>query len=374
MATEGLFRYAQLLLLYFMIASLAGRSARSLDQSCAILSASMVLSVFIGLLEFFLPSLALEDDDPGLVQGTVGAILDRDSVEGVDIKRITGGLSDSNWFAYTLAAVLPVNLYLFRRWRHAGLRLLVGAAAALQVFGIVLSLTRTAIFALAVSVAVLVLRRRLPLAPILAAAVIGGSAILAWNPPGLERLFSVQYLQEGSTPLRQHLLLGGVNLIADRPLQGYGYSEFGPAFMKWLARIPVPESVATWEAETDRRVANGADQLEWIMPHNSILQIWVEYGLAGIVSASLFVWAVLRDLSLCARFGGARARLLADCLAAAVWGFLVSAMFGHLAMLKIIWILAGLAAALRRVVFEGERAAVPQGCGPAPAAAAGGPG
>ncbi len=42
-------------------------------------------------------------------------------------------------------------------------------------------------------------------------------------------------------------------------------------------------------------------------------------------------------------------QLLADCLVAASLGFLVCSMFGHLALAKVVWLLAGYAAALRRV-------------------------
>ncbi len=354
LSMEGLLRYAQLFLLYIMIVNLIGASGRLLDQSCVILTASMIVSVFIGLMEFYLPSLALDADDPGLVQGTVGAIIDSDSVEGVEIKRITGGLSDSNWFAYTLAAVLPLNLYLFHRYSNAAIRTLILLAVALQSLGIVLSLTRTAIFAVVVSIIFLVAKRRLALAPVLVAGLIGSMAVLVWNPPGLQRIFSVEYLKEGSTPLRQYLLQGGAEMVMQRPVSGYGYSQFGPNFVKWLSGVPVPPSVEDWERVFTQRVAEGSDRPEWIMPHNTILQIWVEYGLLGILSCTMFIISILRDLSLVSRRGTARFRLLADSLAAGVWGFVASALFGHLALLKIIWILAALAAALRRVALTDE--------------------
>ena len=354
LALDGLFRYAQLILLYFMIVNLAGQSGKNLDRAVLMFSLAMVASVFIGLAEFFLPAFALEADDPALVQGAIGAVLDRDSIDGVEIKRITGGLSDSNWFAYTLAAVLPLNLYLFRRAAGPVARFGIAAVAALQLLGIVLSLTRSALFAVAVSAAVLVWRRRIPVAPLLAAAAVFAVGFLAWSPAGLERLFSPQYLEEGSTPLRRTLFEGGVALIGRRPAFGYGYSEFGPEFMRWLSSVQVPESVAVWADWVKQRVAEGQDQLEWVMPHNTLLQIGVEYGLVGLAAAAMFVVAVFRDLSLASRSGEADESELADGLTAATWGFLTCAMFGHLAMLKVVWILAGLAGALRRVTLQGR--------------------
>lgn len=352
MALDGLFRYAQLFLLLFMIASLAGESGRTLDQACMAVTASMVLSAVIGLLEFFVPSLSLEYDDPSLVQGMVGAIIDRDSIEGVEIKRITGGLSDSNWFAYSLASTLPLNLYLFYRFQHVVARALILSAAALQSFGIVLSYTRTALVALGVVVVVLLCKRRLPLGPVLAACIVAAAGVVIWNPPGLQRIFSTEYLKEGSTPLRTYLVLGGIQLVRDRPVLGYGYSQFGPAFVDWLQHQAIPEEVDNWEREFDKRVAAGEDQLEWIMPHNTILQIWVEFGLVGFVPFLVFLYCILRDLHVSGRYGSPRFQLLSDCLLAGTLGWLVCALFGHLALLKMIWILGGLAAALRRVALN----------------------
>lgn len=351
-AREGLFRYAQLLLLFLMIAAIAGESARRLDAACAVLTAAMALSALIGLAEFFVPSLALDSDDPALVQGSIGAIVDRDSLDGVEIKRITGGLSDSNWFAYTLACVLPLNLYLFRRHASAPARLALLGAAGLQGVGVVLSYTRSALVAAVVVVGVLLLRRRLPLGPLLAAAVLGAAALAAWSPAGLQRVFSVEYAREGSTPLRTWLLLGGVSLVAERPVSGYGYNGFGPAFADWLAAQPdLDESVATWERELERRVAAGEERYEWVMPHNTAIQVWVEFGLLGLLAFSAFLLALLRDLRVARRFGDDGHALLSDCLLAGALGFLACAAFGHLALLKLVWILGGLAAALRRVAL-----------------------
>jgi O-antigen ligase len=351
---EGLFRYVQLFLLFFMVASIAGQSKTMLDAACLSLTACVALSAIIGLLEFFVPSLSIESDDPSLVQGAIGAIIDHDSVDGLDVKRITGGLSDSNWFSYTVVAVLPLNLYLWHRYSGWMMRSFVLAAATLQSIGIVLSWTRSALLALGVAVACLVWKRRLPLAPLIAGAVIAATALLIWNPPGLQRLFSAQYLQEGSTPMRSWLMRGGIALIHEHPLAGYGYNQFGPAFVKWLGPQPVEDSVAVWQHELDKRVAAGEEQYEWVMPHNTVLQIWTEYGLFAFAAFTLFVFFSLHDLRVVRRFGSPGESELSDCLLASMLALLICCMFGHLTLLKIIWIIPGFAAALRRVALNAD--------------------
>lgn len=353
-ALDGVFRYAQLFLLFLMLASIAGEAARWLDSACVILTASMVLSAAIGFLEFFLPSLALDFDDPDLIKGTVGAIIDSDSFDGLDLKRITGGLSDSNWFAFTLASVLPLNLYLFQRYRGLGLRALVLGATALQSAGIVLSFTRSALLSLAMAALVLLIRRRLPLAPFALAAALGAAVFVVWNPPGLERIFSTEYLRAGSTPFRESLLRGGIALGLERPLLGYGYVQFGPAYVDWLKGQQPHQAVQSWEREFERRSAQGLERAEHITPHNTAIQLWVEFGLVGLAAFAFFVGSIVRDLSVARRYGSRLQGVLADCLLAGTAAFVVSAMFGAVAMLKVVWILGGLAAALRRVALVGD--------------------
>ncbi len=227
MAREGLFRYLQLFLLFFMIVSVAGQSPRLARRRLPVadgLHAGVVDHRADGVL---LPSLAIESDDPSLVQGAIGAIVDRDSLDGVEIKRITGGLSDSNWFAYTLVAVLPLNLYLWQRYASLEARLFILAAAALQSVGIVLSFTRRPDrgggggaradrSAPARRRAGPALRRP------------GRRRHRGVESAGLQRLFSVEYLREGSTPLRSYLLRGAVALVQSAPCWGSATASSGP--------------------------------------------------------------------------------------------------------------------------------------------------
>lgn len=363
---EGLSRYIQLALLTFMIANIAGESERTLDISLIALTASMSLSAIIGLMEFLLPGLSIESDDPSLVQGNIGAIIDRDSLEGTVVKRITGGLSEANWFSYTLAAVVPINLYLFHRFRQQGARCLILMAATLQCVGIVLSFTRSALIAMAVTIAYLVMRGRLPLKPLLVAGMMGAGGFIVWNPAGLERVYSVAYAEQGSTPHRVYLFLGGVALVQERPIIGFGYNQYGPNFHRWLRTVPeVPEYVEQWERALEDRVASGDERFEWVMPHNTVLQIWVEFGLLGLITFGALYALMMHDLRQARRYGDPLRQLLADCLLASAVGFMVCALFGHLAMTKIVWMLAGFAAALRRVAIAPRVAATTQP-GPAP--------
>lgn len=356
---EGLSRYIQVALLMLLIANIAGESARALELSLLALTASMTASAVLGLMEFLLPSLSIEYDDPSLLQGNIGAVIDRDSLDGVEIKRVTGGIGDSNWFGYTLVCVLPVNLYLFHRYAGAAARLLILGVAGLQSVGIVLSFTRSAIIAAAVSILWLVIRKRLPLKPLLVALVIGAAGFAAWNPAGLERIYSVSYAQEGSTPIREYMLRGGWSLIQSQPITGYGYGQYGPNLRGWLGQQPdLPPYVEAWEQNLDARVASGEDRYEWINAHNTFVHLWVEFGLPGMLAFAALYILMMQDLRRAYGSGNPRWQLLADCLAASAIGFLVCCAFGALLLIKVAWIVTGFAAALRRVALaapEGVR-------------------
>jgi O-antigen ligase len=153
--------------------------------------------------------------------------------------------------------------------------------------------------------------------------------------------------------MRAYLLRGGAALVQERPITGWGYNQYGANFLRWLSDEPdLPGEIMAWERHMEDRIAQGIERPEWIMPHNTAVQVWVEFGLLGILAFSAFYLLMLRDLRLVRRFGDPPRSLLADCLVASSLGFLVCAAFGHLALAKTIWILAGYAAAVRRVAFD----------------------
>lgn len=349
---DGLTRYVQVALLMVLIANIAGESRRALDLSCVALTAALTASAILGFMEFFLPALAIDYDDPRLMLGNIGAVIDSDSLEGVEIKRVTGGLGDSNWFGYTLVCVLPVNLYLYHRYPATWARLLILCGSSLQSMGIVLSFTRSAIIAAVVSILWLVIRGRLPLKPLLVATTVGIAGLLLWNPAGLQRIYSTSYAQEGSTPIREYMLRGAWELIQDRPIAGYGFGQFGPNLRDWLAKQPsLPPYVEAWESDLEQRVATDVDRYEWVNAHNTYAQLWVEFGLPGMLAFAALYGLMFRDLYLVDRAGDPDWSLLADCLVAAAIGFLVCCAFGSLLLIKVAWIVTGFAAALRRVAI-----------------------
>jgi O-antigen ligase len=99
-------------------------------------------------------------------------------------------------------------------------------------------------------------------------------------------------------------------------------------------------------------VEAGKESEHTILPHNIYLEVAVSYGLLGFAAFLAFGWCAYRDLSLAERLGDPLERNVAVSLKAGLVAFAVSGIWGHILTMKILWILAGLAAALRRVVLE----------------------
>lgn len=339
----GIGKYAMMVLPYFLVANLA-ISRRGVRTVVIAVTAAATLAALLALVERFLPGIDLNFGE-GIA---LGAHADDVSLgSGPGIKRVTGGIGDANWFSYTMATALPLCLYWYRVGRSLWVKLLAVGMAVLQLVGIVLSYTRTPLIGLAGMVLFLVWKRRLPLLPVLAMTVVLGAASPLWLPAGfLDRFFSEKYLREGSTPMRREIFSMAVDLIQMRPLLGHGYQQFGPQFIK--------HSKTEMGDEWERRDTEGTEPAHLLRAHNLYLDVWVLHGLAGLLPLVLMFVLLLRELNQVSITGPPDEAELAVVLMACLISFYLCGLGGHSQELKIFWLLAGLAAGLRRVAFSAD--------------------
>jgi len=218
--------------------------------------------------------------------------------------------------------------------------------ALLQAVGVVLSYTRTPLIGLAGVLVFLVWKRRLPLLPVLVLGAVLGLSAPLWLPAGLlDRFFSEKYLREGSTPMRREIFGMAVELIELRPLLGHGYQQFGPQFIK--------HSKTEMGLEWERRDEDGSEPAHLLRAHNLYLDVWVMHGLLGLLPLLIFYALLLRELGQVVATGPPPEAELALALMACLISFYLCGLGGHSQELKIFWVLAGLAAALRRVAYGG---------------------
>jgi O-antigen ligase len=343
----GLSRISQLFLLYLLLANLAAER-HTLLGFCGLLTVAATLSSLIGLAEHFLPGLEFQSGDPDL--GRLGAEVEYDAVASGALKRVTGGLGFPNWFAYFLASAIPMNIAWWWASKDILPRLCVVLMTCLHLVGMMLSYTRSGMIALAAATVYLAVKKRIPVAGFWSISVLIVVGAIVWLPSGfLERSFSVSFLKAGSTPVRLALIEKSFDMLRDRPLLGYGFWGYGSEFMRRLQPkddVLEPNSVR----EFVMNVELGKEGVHTILPHNIYLEVAVTYGLFGLSAFLAFVACIFRDLSIAERHGDSLERDVALSLKAGLLAFAVSGLWGHIFMMKLVWIFGGLAAALRRVV------------------------
>lgn len=353
---EGTIRYVMMVLLATTVATFGGQSQKALDHTVIAMGAAIAVTGIIGLAEHFVPALALASDDPRLAKGAIGAVVDTESLPGVVIKRITGGIGDANWLAYTLAMAIPLLIYMWRRFEGALMRILTLGFACLMMIALVLSYTRTGFLGLGVGILYLAIRRVIPLKPFLAATFVGLAVTMVYLPDGfLDRMFSKKYLKQGSTPIRKLYFTKAIEIWKEHPIAGRGYKGFGINFYhRVLDNLPEDYRLQAMANEMEKAVVEGRELVSNIGPHNLELEIFVEYGLLGAIGYfGLFIMAIREMLRIEAR-GPPHLRILAICITASLLAFVTCGLFGHAKYLKFLWLTYGLAMAAARVSAIGD--------------------
>lgn len=351
-AIFGVARSIEFFLNYYLIANIAGIDRKQLLRYCLLITIAVAISATIGILEYSLPQLAVENDD-STERGSIGAVLERGTLESSDsIKRISGGMLHANWLAYAAVAILPLNLFWWKHTKNPFARAAIPLCVVLLFLVIILSSTRSALIGFVVMVAYLILRRRLPAFRTIGLAVLALALVLVMLPVQFrERLFSLQFLKEGSTPMRRTMLISGLDMIRDRPLLGYGWRQYGFEFINRYYTDPQLDFGEAGEV-VDYAIKTGLEETKDLMPHSLLLEVGIEFGLLGLAPFLAFLFLALADFRLCERYGDPMLQDLAVCLTAGMLAFYVCGIVSHLLELKLLWLLAGLSVAMRRVTFE----------------------
>ncbi|MGH2604138.1 MAG: O-antigen ligase family protein, partial [Dehalococcoidia bacterium] len=122
--------------------------------------------------------------------------------------------------------------------------------------------------------------------------------------------------------------------------RGMGYMIQHPVLGVGAGNFPTAEGTISPLAARQQRGRG----VKWIAPHNSYIQIGAELGVPGLVAFIGFIVTVFGALR-----GAPAAPRLAQALTAALIGFAVGAFFLTLAYHEMLYTLAGIAVALRKV-------------------------
>jgi O-antigen ligase len=260
--------------------------------------------------------------------------------------RVNSLFFDPNVYGRFLALVMVVlaGVLLWAPARRDVTRVTV--ALALLWAALVLTLSESSFAALLVGLAVLAALRWRP-GPVVAVCgggVLVGLALIALTPAALglktESFSSVNEASSG----RAKLIRGGLKMVADRPLTGFGSGSFAD-------RYRVREHVVSSRLSAES--------------HTIPVTIAAEQGVIGLAAYGFLLWSAFA-----LAFGGLRRTLrrrqagvvlVARCVVAAAFCALLLHTFAYAAFLEdpLTWTLLAMAAALRRVEPEGAGAADP---------------
>ncbi len=323
-----------------------------------LLACAMFMSLY-AVFQYVNPNLQVQGD-AGLAAVGAGeekAYIDSEGIEGGAAVRVSGRTGHSNWLAFTLVMLLPLNVYWMRAAKSNRVRILIGLAIVLELTALVFTFTRMGALVGSIVLLFLIFKQLIRLTPE-RVAVLAIAAIVAWTllPNAYkERVFSLADNPEmKSTEARLILQEYAWNYAQDAPFVGVGISGFGLRFVhedSWLAahlRWLIKER--NWEAL-------------YYGPHNLYLQLAAETGFPGLLmilglALLLFVRLqrtqnALRDLK------EDHLARLAGVLQVSLLAFLLCGVFLHALHQKIWWMVFALAIALcyhqRHVIGERPR-------------------
>lgn len=252
--------------------------------------------------------------------------------------RISGPVGDPNFYGQLLMAVLP--LALDRMWgeRTLPLRLVGGASAALITVATVFTFSRGAAVALGAVLVMMALVYRPSFRSLAAVAVVAALAIPLLPPGYLDRLTalgdvgSVEGATDPSIRGRTAEVTAGWLMLLDRPFTGVGYGTFPDHYQEYVSGLGI-------ELRSESRNA-----------HSMYLEVAAETGLPGIAAMGAVIIGAFAALSRGRRrfeaLGLLEEARTARALAAALVGFLITAIFLHLDFARLFWLLIGLSLAL----------------------------
>ena len=271
-------------------------------------------------------------------------------VDDVSGFRISGPMSDPNFFAQLLVAVIPCAYDRVcsedRRW----VRVFFAASLFLCVVAVVLTFSRGALVALAAAAALVLWRLPPPRWAWGWLAVVVVFAALLVPADYVSRVKSAvtslpgagdRHLSESSLRGRASEMIVGWQMFVDHPVTGVGMDNYPLLYQNYSRRLGL-----------DRRVEDRS-------PHSLYVESLAETGLPGFAAFIMLLTAALYGLHRAAH--GFRRSQRDDrsntCIAfqASVTGYLVAGLFLHNAYPVPFWVLIGLAFSVPQLTCDDDR-------------------
>jgi O-antigen ligase len=252
-----------------------------------------------------------------------------------ELPRAVGGIQDSNNLVLALLIPIALAICLFQIEKTALRKVFLGISSALFLLVTVISFSRGGFIAVIVVLGLSFLKsqKKSVLVALLLAISIGAltlpSSVLplqAW----FDRL-SIGAALESAGAGRFYIWQGGVAMFLNSPILGVGVANFEYEYERYTPWHPLV---------TGKKVA-----------HNAYLEIAVEQGFFGLLFFLLLLWITYRDLRKASRFmKGDESDFITHISQALLIGFLgclVGVMFLSQQQNKNLWLVVGLAVAIK---------------------------
>jgi O-antigen ligase len=354
------------LVAYFVFAIHVIDTSEKLHKFVIIITSCAGAMGVYAIMQYLLPSLQFTGvaGIEGIGSGADLAFIDPEGTVAGGAIRVTGGAGHSNWLAFTLLLILPLNVYWYSTRESRNGRLLVIAITLVELAALILTFTRLGMIVGLLIFLVLLAKRAVLLTPhrICALAIALLFAWFALPAAYKERVIDfTKYSRSESTAARVELQHYAWTYMQDFPIAGIGLAGFGPKF---------------YDENTDTSV-----MLRWMVknlgwnpiyygPHNFYLQIGAEAGTVGLLIMLFFLVRGLLNTQRAERIfreqGNARLALLAGTMTVSVLAFIFCGLFLHALQQKIWWMVFAAAAVLPQIathppepVEEPENAKIP---------------
>jgi len=314
-----------------------------------------VMSIF-AVLQYFIPAFhytpeELREIGRGAAQG---AYVDPESLSFGAAVRVSGTSGHSNWLAFALLLLIPLNVYWWyvsKSWWGKSFAIL---ATLLDITALVLTFTRTG-FIVGMAVLVLLSFRGLVRINPYRLAAVGVLAIFAWLvlPEAYkERVLDFTgYAESTSVGHRAQLMTEAFEVAAQNPLLGVGIGGYGFKLIEENTDVAV---ISRWLV--DEHGWNPA----YLGTHNMYLQLASEMGLIGLFLFLLFMYVIMRRLLYAERIfrerGDEEMQVLTASVIVSLFSFLISALFLHALQQKIWWMIVAAAAVVPLVAVHAQTA------------------
>ena len=264
--------------------------------------------------------------------------------------RISGPLTDPNFYAQLLVALFPLALARFWDEGRPAHKLLAGSALLVIIAATFLTYSRGGAVALALVLLLVLISRRIRVR-IIVAGLVASAALLLVPSNFTGRLSTLQQVipgvasveEEGAdSSFRQRQLFMAVawEMFRDRPLLGVGAGNYTERYEEYSAQV------GTNLRSFDK--FGGP-----YFPHSTPFEILAETGLAGLVTFAAIILTALAGLVRAVRaFGQSGHRHeahLTIAIGAGLTGYLATSVLLHAHYVHYFWLLISLVAAARQV-------------------------